>query len=169
MTRLVPPLVKAGKISELVQSGCCCILVTSDKSRAVYIAPLELSTSKTSTIKQDEAVCFATDDDVPSSERRLFIADTLVILSMLKSMHDAKLLEIYLGSWSISFATSILHKTIRLQTRQALEIIRKLSIDYIDFIEECWIHAFQPLSRPKPLQSNFEHYCNILLVMNLAL
>ncbi|KAJ3745838.1 hypothetical protein DFH05DRAFT_1459539 [Lentinula detonsa] len=68
----VPPLVKAsGKISELVQSGRCCILVTSDTSLAVHIVPLELSTSKTSAIKQDETVCFATDDDVPSSERRL--------------------------------------------------------------------------------------------------
>lgn len=29
----------------------------------------------------------------------------------------------------------------RLQTRQALEIIRKLSVDYVNFIKECWIHA----------------------------
>ncbi|KAJ3729997.1 Nup85 nucleoporin-domain-containing protein [Lentinula guzmanii] len=150
---LVPPLVEAGKISELVQSGraVAASLSPSDNSLAVYIVPLDLSTSKTSTTKQDEAVYFATYDDVPSSERRLFIADTLVIFSMFKSMlHDAKLRD---PSW--------------LQTRQALEIIRKLSVDYVNFIKECWIHASQPLSRPEPLQLSSEHYRSLYAMFSL--
>ncbi|KAF9077929.1 Nup85 nucleoporin-domain-containing protein [Rhodocollybia butyracea] len=124
---LVPPLVEAGKFQDLVQSGHTILASLSPRnnSLAVNVAPLELSSLKPSDVEQDEAVYFATHVDIPSSERRLFIADTLVVFSMFKNMlKSAKERD---PSW--------------LQTRDGLEVIRKFGVDYVNFIKECWIHA----------------------------
>ncbi|KAJ4470133.1 Nup85 nucleoporin-domain-containing protein, partial [Lentinula aciculospora] len=148
---LVPPLVEAGKFSELVRSGhtVSASFSPSNNSLAVHLAPLESKISATE--EHEEGVYFASCDDIPSSERRLFIADTLVIFSMFKSMlKDAKLRD---PSW--------------LRTSQAMEIIRKLSVDYVNFIKECWIHASQPLSRPEPLQFSVEHYRSLYSTFSL--
>ncbi|KAJ4479675.1 nucleoporin Nup85-like protein [Lentinula edodes] len=150
---LVPPLVEAGKSSDLVQSGhmISASFSPSNNSLALHLVPLNLTGSKTSTVAQQETVYLAGCDDVPSSERRLFIADTVVIFSMFKSMlKDAQSRD---PTW--------------LQTRQALEIIRKLSVDYVNFIKECWIHASQPISRPEPLQFSAEHYRSLYSTFSL--
>ena len=70
---LVPPLVEAGKFHELAQAGqtISASLSPYNNSLAVHIAPLEPSSSKPSAIVQEEALYFASYDDIPSSERRL--------------------------------------------------------------------------------------------------
>ncbi|KAJ3718910.1 Nup85 nucleoporin-domain-containing protein [Lentinula raphanica] len=148
---LVPPLVEAGNVSELVHSGriVASSFSPSRNSLAVYIAPLAFSEPQNSIA--NEAVYLASYDVIPSSERRLFIADTLVIFSMFESMlKDSKLRD---PSW--------------LQTPQALEIIRKLSVDYVNFIKECWIHASQTISRSEPLQLSSEHYRSLYAIFSL--
>lgn len=68
----------------------------------------------------------------------------------------------------------LLNVEFRLQTPEALTMLRKLGIDYVNFIKECWVHASvrsalylfrpadafikQPITRPEPLQFPSEHY-----------
>jgi hypothetical protein len=42
-----------------------------------------------------------------------------------------------------------LHRRRRIQSEQSLTVMRKLAIDYVNFIKECWIHASaSTVSRP---------------------
>ena len=43
----------------------------------------------------------------------------------------------------------------RIQSEQSLSMIRKLAIDYVNFIKECWIHAsVRPFVSPFTIPSN---------------
>ncbi|KIK60507.1 hypothetical protein GYMLUDRAFT_43830 [Collybiopsis luxurians FD-317 M1] len=145
---LVPPLVEAGNFNVLVQSGhtVSASLSPYNNSLAVHIAPLEGSSSGPSDFEQEEAIYFASHDAIPSSERPLFIADTnLIFGTFQKMLKDSKKEP---PSW-------------------LAETIRKLSIDYVNFVKEIWIHASQPLSRPEPLQFSAEHYRSLYSTFSL--
>lgn len=73
----------------------------------------------------------------------------------------------------------------RIQGDQCLMMIRKLSIDYVNFIKECWVHASvsiftswivvtesdivqQPIPRPDgPLQFSSNHYRSLYTCFSL--
>ncbi|KAG5654215.1 hypothetical protein H0H81_006249, partial [Sphagnurus paluster] len=112
------------------------------------------SDEKTSKLgsNDDQPIYFAGIDTVPSSERRLFITDTLIIFAAFQNLiKAAKQQE---PGW--------------LQSDQSLEMLRKLAIDYVNFIKECWIHASQPITRPEgPLQFRSEHYRSLYTCFSL--
>ncbi|KAF5369464.1 hypothetical protein D9758_002731 [Tetrapyrgos nigripes] len=150
---LVPPQVESGHFDELLQAGQTISATTSpfDNSLAVFLSPTNISGSNSSS-NQEEPVYFASYDVIPSSERRLFIADTQVIFSMFHDMLEAaKTRE---PSW--------------LQSSEALELMRKFSVDYVNFIKECWIHASQPMARADgPLQFSADHYRSLYSCFSL--
>ncbi|THV00805.1 hypothetical protein K435DRAFT_776286 [Dendrothele bispora CBS 962.96] len=150
---LLPPLVESGQFEQLVQSGQTISATTSpyDNSLAVFLSPTTVSGSNSNS-DREEPVYFASYDVVPSSERRLFIADTQVIFSMFHGMlESAKSRE---PSW--------------IQTPEALELMRKFSVDYVNFIKECWIHASQPMPRTDgPLQFSADHYRSLYSCFSL--
>ncbi|KAG6827154.1 hypothetical protein H0H92_013005 [Tricholoma furcatifolium] len=91
-------------------------------------------------------------DLAPSSERRLFITDTLVIFTAFQKVMES----------------SKEHDSEWLLRDENVNVYRKLAIDYVNFIKECWIHTSQPLPRPDgPLQFNSEHYRRLYTCFSL--
>ncbi|PPQ94447.1 hypothetical protein CVT25_002538 [Psilocybe cyanescens] len=59
-------------------------------------------------------------------------------------------------------------KTHWAQSDQCVTMIRKLAIDYVNFIKECWVHASQPIPRPEgPLQFSSDHYRSLYTCFSL--
>ncbi|KAJ8520283.1 hypothetical protein ONZ45_g2879 [Pleurotus djamor] len=48
-----------------------------------------------------------------------------------------------------------------------LVAMRKLAIDYVNFIKECWVHTSQPLPRAEPLQFSSGHYRSLYTCFSL--
>ncbi|KAF5343825.1 hypothetical protein D9757_013915 [Collybiopsis confluens] len=144
---LVPPLVEAGKFNELVQSGhiISASLSPHNNSLAIHMAPLGEPSSENSRLEQEETVYFASHDDIPSSDRRLILSSFSTFSAIWSTMRSRE----------------------SLMSREALEILRKLSIDYVNFIKESWIHLSQPLSRPEPIQFSAEHYRSLYATFSL--
>ncbi|KAJ7091342.1 Nup85 nucleoporin-domain-containing protein [Mycena belliarum] len=160
---LTPPLVPAGKPGDLLLAGqsLSASLSPLDNSLAVFvtnavttlpvataiprISPSLQCTSQPSKRPpgEEQPVYFPSIDSVPSSERRLFITDTLVIFAAFQNL----------------IKTSRQKDPEWIQSEQNLTVMRKLAIDYVNFIKECWIHASQPAPRPDgPLQFSGDHY-----------
>ncbi|GLB43373.1 putative nup85 Nucleoporin [Lyophyllum shimeji] len=144
---LVPPLVESGDVEGLVKAGQTLAASWSPltPALAIYVTstnPLDKKLQAPGA-NEEQPIYFASLDVVPSSERRLFITDTLIIFSAFQNLlRAAKEQE---PEW--------------IQSEKSLEVMRKLAIDYVNFIKECWIHASQPITRPEgPLQFSSEHY-----------
>ncbi|KAG2011366.1 hypothetical protein CC2G_011493 [Coprinopsis cinerea AmutBmut pab1-1] len=101
---------------------------------------------------EEQPIYFVNVDKPPSSERRLFITDTLVIFSAFrKFINNAKGRS---PEW--------------LQSDETLSVLRKLAIDYVTFIRECWVHASQPITRPEgALQLSSDHYRSLYTCFSL--
>ncbi|KAG5641793.1 hypothetical protein DXG03_004179 [Asterophora parasitica] len=150
---LVPPLVEAGDVEGLAKAGQTLVSSWSplNSSLAVFVSSTK-SLDEKSASNDDQPIYFAGLDAVPSSERRLFITDTLIIFAAFQNLMTA----------------AKQHEPEWLQSNQNLEIMRKLAIDYVNFIKECWIHASQPITRPDgPLQFNSEHYRSLYTSFSL--
>ncbi|KAF5383546.1 hypothetical protein D9615_003741 [Tricholomella constricta] len=154
---LVPPLVESGDVEGLAKAGQTLSLAWSPLNPSLAIFVTSTTPSDEHSLKpdsnDDQPIYFAGLDSVPSSERRLFITDTLIIFAAFQNlMKAAKQQE---PDW--------------LQSDQSLEVMRKLAIDYVNFIKECWIHASQPLlRRPEgPLQFSSEHYRSLYTCFSL--
>jgi len=123
-------------------------------SLAIYVTSITSSDKKCQSpgANEDQPIYFASLDAVPSSERRLFITDTLIIFAAFQNLlKAAKQQE---PEW--------------IQSEKSLEVMRKLAIDYVNFIKECWIHASQPIMRPEgPLQFSSEHYRSLYTCFSL--
>ncbi|KAJ6447407.1 hypothetical protein C8R47DRAFT_1273691, partial [Mycena vitilis] len=105
---------------------------------------------------EEQPVYFPAIDAVPSSERRLFITDTLVIFAAFQNLIKRLAPKIPIGVY-------------RIQSEQNLTVMRKLAIDYVNFIKECWIHASQPAPRPDgPLQFSGDHYRSLHLLFSFV-
>ncbi|KAG6841451.1 hypothetical protein C0991_010876 [Blastosporella zonata] len=103
-------------------------------------------------INDEQPIYFASLDAAPSSERRLFITDTLVIFAAFQKVME----------------TSKEHDTDWLLRDENVDVYRKLAIDYVNFIRECWIHASQPIPRPDgPLQFSSDHYRSLYTCFSL--
>ncbi|KAJ7583127.1 Nup85 nucleoporin-domain-containing protein [Mycena floridula] len=138
---LLPPLVESGHTQDFVESGQVISAVFSHtgNSLAVFVSNAQTpSADHKSHFEQEQPVYFVALDAPPSSERRLFISDTLLIFEAFKNLVKS-------------------HPK-RPPGGDVVAIMRKLGIDYVNFIKECWIHASQPIPRPEPLQYSSDHY-----------
>ncbi|KAF8074701.1 nucleoporin Nup85-like protein [Lyophyllum atratum] len=152
---LVPPLVELGDVEGLAKAGQSLSSTWSPltPSLAIYVTSITPSDKKfdISGPNDEQPIYFASLDIVPSSERRLFITDTQIIFSAFQNLlKAAKHQE---PEW--------------IQSEKSLEMMRKLAIDYVNFIKECWIHASQPITRPEPLQFSSEHYRSLYTCFSL--
>ncbi|KAJ7066584.1 nucleoporin Nup85-like protein [Mycena amicta] len=151
---LTPPLVPAGRPQDLLEAGQALSAALSplDNSFAVFVTTAHASQPSKRPPDEEQPVYFSTRDGVPSSERRLFITDTLVIFAAFQNLlRTAKSKD---PEW--------------IQNEQNLAVMRKLSIDYVNFIKECWIHASQPAPRPEgPLQFSADHYRSLYTCFSL--
>ncbi|KAF5316469.1 hypothetical protein D9619_006593 [Psilocybe cf. subviscida] len=154
---LVPPLVEAGKFNKLVKAGqtISYALSPADNSFAVYIRDAVGSIPNKDRIPEDEQpVYFANRHTVPSSERRLFLTDTLIIFTAFqKLMQSTKRERERTNGW--------------IQNEEYLAPVRKLATDYVNFIKECWVHASQPIPRAEALQFSSDHYRSLYTCFSL--
>ncbi|KAJ6607496.1 Nup85 nucleoporin-domain-containing protein [Mycena sp. CBHHK59/15] len=145
---LKPALVPAGKPEDLLLAGqsLSASLSPLDNSLAVFVTNAPGSQPGKSSPGEEQPIYFSSMDCVPSSERRLFITDTLVIFAAFQN----------------------LIKTARTKDPECLTVMRKLAVDYVNFIKECWIHASQPAPRPDgPLQFSADHYRSLYTCFSL--
>ncbi|KAF9482632.1 hypothetical protein BDN70DRAFT_966723 [Pholiota conissans] len=152
---LAPPLVEAGKFGELVNAGqtISSALSPSDNSLLVFIKNVNPPLmDKTRSTQEEQPLYFASMNTIPSSERRLLLTDTLIIFTAFqKLLQSAASQE---PGW--------------IQSEQCLTMIRKLAIDYVNFVKECWVHASQPIPRLEgPLQFSSDHYRSLYTCFSL--
>ncbi|KAJ7043585.1 Nup85 nucleoporin-domain-containing protein [Mycena alexandri] len=153
---VAPALVPAGKPEDLLLAGQSLSATFSplDNSLAVFVtnAPTSQPGPGRRPPDEEQPIYFPGIDAVPSAERRLFITDTLVIFAAFQNL----------------IKTSRTKEPEWLQSEQNLTVMRKLAIDYVNFIKECWIHASQPAPRPEgPLQFSGDHYRSLYTCFSL--
>ncbi|RDB15810.1 Nuclear pore complex protein Nup85 [Hypsizygus marmoreus] len=153
---LVPPLVELGDVNGLINAGqtLCASWSPLNNSLAIFVTNSSIPDEKPrrAASNEEQPIYFANPESVPSSERRLFITDTLIIFAALQNLLKAA--EHQELEW--------------LQSEQTLLMIRKLAIDYVNFIKECWIHASQPIPRTDgPLQFSSDHYRSLYTCFSL--
>ena len=121
-----------------------------------------MDNNKSHATNDDQPVYFAGLDVAPSSERRLVSAAINMLDLHNFELHTSSLQIplLYLLLFRIFSKTLQLKKKAgqlpsnldsqiltlfffghRIQSKQSLTMIRKLAIDYVNFIKECWVHA----------------------------
>ncbi|TDL24108.1 hypothetical protein BD410DRAFT_786808 [Rickenella mellea] len=146
---LIPPLFEESCLEDYLKSGrtVSFTLRPTANELALFATPLDADfrtgqpTSQNYPKEQDVYVtCW---DEVPTSERRLFITDTSIIFAAFRALVDHV-------------------KTNEPELMRAMEYMtafRKLAGDYITHIQECWVHASQTISRPQEdTRFTGEHY-----------
>ncbi|KAG6873516.1 hypothetical protein C0995_014784 [Termitomyces sp. Mi166 len=150
---LLPPLVESGDVDGLASAGQVLSSTWSplNASLAISIASTNPSSSKHGS-SDEQPIYFASLNLAPSSERRLFITDTLVIFSAFQKVME----------------TSKEHNPGWLLRDENVNLFRKLAIDYVNFIREYWIHASQPTTRSDGLsQFSSDHYRSLYTCFSL--
>ncbi|KAJ3508718.1 hypothetical protein NLJ89_g5602 [Agrocybe chaxingu] len=158
---LAPPLVKAGQSEELVKSGqtLAATLSPADNTFAVFIQNAGLPTGdRRHAVDEDQPIYFAGRNTVPSSERRLFLTDTSIVFAALQNLlKDAATRE---PDWA--------------QSEEYYAVIRKLAVDYVVHVQECWRHASTSISsgaalrnEEGPLQFSSDHYRSLFTSLSL--
>ncbi|KAF9526094.1 Nup85 nucleoporin-domain-containing protein [Crepidotus variabilis] len=153
---LAPPLVEFGKFEDLVTTGQTISSTVSPADNSFAVFMKNLVRSLPSGVdhhdgEDEQPIYFASRQAVPSSERRLFLTDTLLIFTafrnLLKSAPNRE------SNW--------------VQSDAFVGMTRKLAIDYVNFIKECWVHASQPIPRPGGLQYSSDHYRSLYTCFSL--
>ncbi|KAJ2911868.1 hypothetical protein MD484_g8548, partial [Candolleomyces efflorescens] len=86
------------------------------------------------------------------SPHATFIADTFVIFSALQNL----------------LKTPERHSRSLIESDHDVNVVRKLAIDFVNFIKECWVHASRPVPRPDgPLQFSGDHYRSLYTCFSL--
>ncbi|KAJ7334118.1 Nup85 nucleoporin-domain-containing protein [Mycena albidolilacea] len=152
LLNLTPPLVRKPEDLLLAGQSLSATLSPLDNSLAVFVTTASRSQPGTRPSDEEQPIYFPSIDAVPSSERRLFITDTLVIFAAFQNF----------------IKTSRTKDPEWIQSEQNLTVMRKLAIDYVNFIKECWTHASQPAPRPDgPLQFSGDHYRSLYTCFSL--
>ncbi|KAM6496834.1 Nucleoporin Nup85-like protein [Amanita muscaria] len=150
---LVPPLVDPGQSETLAQVGqaVCASFSPHDNSLAVYMTkePGQIGHPRNAR-REEQPVYFTSFHAPPTHERRLFITDTSIIFAALQNV----------------LKTGREREAEWIQSEQTLNIIRKLAIDYVNFIRECWVHASQTAPR-SDLQYSGDHYRRLYTCFSL--
>ncbi|KAH9479690.1 Nuclear pore complex protein Nup85 [Psilocybe cubensis] len=153
---LVPHLVEAGKFQDFVNAGqtLSSVLSPLDNSLAIYATNLNPPTADDGhTLEDEQSLYIASLDNAPSSGRRLFLTDTLQIFTTMRQLkQDA--------------TSKVIHWT---SDSEILIHIRKLSIDYSNFIESHWVDASTPALPPETSssQSSSEHFRKLYTCFSL--
>ncbi|KAJ3504253.1 hypothetical protein NMY22_g17984 [Coprinellus aureogranulatus] len=155
---VVPALVEHGEFMELVDEGQTISLAVSplDGSVGVFVVPAytsEESPKGSSTrLNEEQPIYFINQFTPPSAERRMFLADTFAIFSALRRLITAP---------------EFLSETLLGEDRK-VALVRKLAIDFVTFIKECWVHASRPAARSddRP-EFTSEHYRSLYTCFSL--
>ncbi|KAH7905644.1 nucleoporin Nup85-like protein [Hygrophoropsis aurantiaca] len=141
---LIPPLAEAGGVDDFLRSGRMLLSTSSPLSDTLAV----FAAANTSGIQNrqgfsEQPIFFANSEMTPSAERRLFIGDTSIIFAALQNLMNTTRSQ---GpEW--------------LQNEEGQRMIRKLTLDYINFTKECWIHASQAANQPDAApQYPADHY-----------
>ncbi|KAK2465707.1 hypothetical protein APHAL10511_002251 [Amanita phalloides] len=152
---LAPPLVYSGQSERLAQAGqaICASLSPHDNSIAVYLTREPGQVNQPRSVRREEQpVYFSSFDEPPTHERRLFITDTFIIFVALQNV----------------LKTGRTKEPEWMQSEQTLNMVRKLAIDYVNFIKECWVHASQGTPRSDlRLQFSGDHYRKLYTCFSL--
>ncbi|TFK17557.1 hypothetical protein FA15DRAFT_675993 [Coprinopsis marcescibilis] len=151
---LVPALVGPDEFNALVSKGQTISVAASplNDSHALFITPTyDHALNAKSSDSEDQPIYFISLHGAPSSERRLFITDTLAIFTAMRDLKNSA--KSQPQDW--------------LQSDSSITVLRKLGIDYSTFIKECWVHASQPIPRDGPLQFPSDHYRSLFTCFSL--
>ncbi|KAF8637523.1 hypothetical protein AX17_002767 [Amanita inopinata Kibby_2008] len=152
---LAPPLVEAGQSETLARAGqaICASFSPHDSSLAIFVTSEQGRVRKPRNVQREEQPIYFTGlEKPPSSERRLFITDTSIIFAALQNViKTARTKE---SEW--------------IQSEQTLNMVRKLAIDYVNFIKECWVHVSQsPPRQDRHTQFSGDHYRSLYTCFSL--
>ncbi|KAG9223819.1 hypothetical protein CCMSSC00406_0007681 [Pleurotus cornucopiae] len=150
---LVPPLIESGRVEDFTKAGQTLSVSQSplDTSLCVFVSPTDASSNRSDPTLQEQPIYFASQAVAPVSERRLFVTDTLLIFTAFQKLGQTAGLND--SGWS--------------QSGDNMAAMRKLAIDYVNFIKECWVHASQPLPRSEPLQFSAGQYRSLYTSFSL--
>lgn len=116
-------------------------------------------TSGSQKSEEEQPIYFASPDSVPSSERRLvrqyflrfLLASNVIVLvyhrhtyhicGVPKPFENSPSSKPRLVRLQLFSLCTLIEYSERIQSDQSLTMIRKLAIDYVNFIKECWVHA----------------------------
>ncbi|KAJ8594775.1 hypothetical protein M405DRAFT_857859 [Rhizopogon salebrosus TDB-379] len=146
---LFPPLIQAGHTKQFIQSGKSISFAQSplDQSHAVFPSTRQEAPSIKNSGVEEQPVFFASSETSPSSERRLFIGDTSIIFAALQNLTSTA--QSRGQDW--------------LQSQETHNVIRKLTLDYVNFARECWIHT----SSQDSSQFSGDHYRSLYTCLSL--
>ncbi|KAF6753070.1 Nup85 nucleoporin-domain-containing protein [Ephemerocybe angulata] len=154
----VPALVESGAFSDLVEKGQTISAAQSplDGSINLFVTPTNdaLAQAKKPERRESEEqpIYFINPQNPPSEDRRMFLADTFLIFSALQKLLNAPEYQ----------------QPSLLGADRKVALLRKLAIDFVNFIKESWIHASQPLTRPGgPPQFSSDHYRSLYTCFSL--
>ncbi|KAK0189185.1 Nup85 nucleoporin-domain-containing protein [Armillaria mellea] len=151
---LLPPVVEAGHIEDLVKAGETISATSSPVGNALAVfltASTNVHGPRKENNDEEVPIYFASTDAAPTSERRLFITDTIVIFSTFQSLYQSQIATD--SQW--------------LQNTETLSIVRKLSIDYVNFIREYWTNLTDRTAVASPLQFTIDHYRSLFSCFSL--
>jgi len=152
---VLPPLFEQGHGEEFRRSGKALSLEVSprDNAIAIYAKPNpDPQGSRTQSVATatPSHVYFAALHRAPTSERRVFVIDTYVIFNLVQSLKkDARDQDIEVS-----------------KNEDALEVVAKLALDYVNFCKECCMYCASPSPR-EPLQLSAEHYSKLYTCFSL--
>ncbi|KAG1899467.1 Nup85 nucleoporin-domain-containing protein [Suillus fuscotomentosus] len=146
---LFPPLIQVGHAEQFTQSGKTLLSAQSplNQSYAVFPSARKDAPSIKASDVEEQPIFFASSETSPSSERRLFIGDTSIIFAALQNLTNT----------AQSRGQQWLH------SQETHNVIRKLTLDYVNFTRECWIHT----SSQGSSQFSGDHYRSLYTCLAL--
>ncbi|KAI0690305.1 Nup85 nucleoporin-domain-containing protein [Cytidiella melzeri] len=153
-TYLNPPLIEGGGSNDFKLSGRTLSLAASprDDSLAVYPAPNVCYPRNLKPGYPKAQPLYTTiGQRPPTSERRTFVSDSSVVFAALQNLVNVahtKEPELLGGD-------------------QIQQLIRKLSVDYVNFCRECWAYSSRNDSGDEPLHLDPDHYRKLYTCFSL--
>ncbi|KAG2142873.1 Nup85 nucleoporin-domain-containing protein [Suillus bovinus] len=149
---LLPPLIQVGHAEQFIQSGKTLLSSQSPLNQSYAVFPSarkdDAPSIKASGV-EEQPIFFVSSENLPSSERRLFIGDTSIIFAALQNLLNTA--QSRGQEW--------------LQSQETHNVIRKLTLDYVNFTRECWIHTSQ--ASVQSSQFSGDHYRSLYTCLAL--
>jgi nuclear pore complex protein Nup85 len=151
---LFPSLIQVGHAEQFTQSGKTLLFAQSPLNQSYAVFPSarkDVPSTKTSGV-EEQPIFFASSETLPSSERRLFIGDTSIIFAALQNLTNTA--QNRGQEW--------------LHSQETHDVIRKLTLDYVNFTRECWIHTSQTsIQSQGSSQFSGDHYRSLYTCLAL--
>ncbi|KAG1817067.1 Nup85 nucleoporin-domain-containing protein [Suillus subaureus] len=147
---LFPPLIQVGHAEQFIQSGKTLLSVQSPLNQSYAVFP----SARVASGVEEQPIFFASNESSPSSERRLFIGDTSIIFAALQNLTNTAQSRGQEWCW--------------LHSQETHDVIRKLTLDYVNFTRECWIHTSQTSAQSQgSSQFSGDHYRSLYTCLAL--